>query len=465
MNVLPSRLTLGDLRRHALESGIGYLLDPREPVDWNAPLGPAVNDSRDATPNALFVALPGENADGHRFIPDALARGASAVIAGRSLDPLPSGAITWVVPEPLVALQGLAAWWRGRFSDLPVIGITGSVGKTTAKDVLAAALGSRLSVLASPRSFNNEIGLPLTLLSLTGAHRAVVLEMGIYDIGDIAFLAGIAKQNIGVVLNVEAVHLARAGTIERVAAAKAEMITTLTLDGISILNHDDPRTAAMRALASGPVTTFGLTEGADWQGVDLEAHQEGLRFTTVHQGRRTRIHTALPGAHHAYALLAAAAVMEAVGIAPEAIPAALEAVPVSAARQKLRSGLEGRLIIDDRYNASPLSMRAALDLTAAQPGPRRVAILADMLEMGDIAAESHRAIGAYAAERVDVVVGVGPLAKEIVEAAGGTAQWFPDKATLRLGLTKLLREGDVVLVKGSRGMAMEEVVEWLAPTS
>ncbi len=465
MSTQPSRLTLGDLRLHAQQSGIGYLCDPVESVDWSAPLGPAVNDSRDAAPGALFVALPGENADGHRFIPDALARGARAVIAARPTEPRPTGAVTWVVPDPLLALQSLASWWRGRFPTLPVTAITGSVGKTTAKDVIAAALGTHLPVLASPRSFNNEIGLPLTLLSLTANHRAAVLEMGIYDIGDIAFLAGIAKQTIGVVLNVEAVHLARAGTIERIAEAKAEMITTLPSGGISILNHDDPRTSAMRALAPGLVRTFGLIVSADWRGIDLEAHREGLRLTVVHEGRRTPIRTALPGAHHAYALLAAAAVMEVVGIAPAEIPGALEAVPVSAARQKIRQGLEGRLIIDDRYNASPPSMRAALDLTAAQPGPRRVAILADMLEMGDIAVKSHRAIGAYAAKRVDVVIGVGPLAKEMVGAAGGDAQWFPDKAALRLGLADLLREGDVVLVKGSRGMAMEEVVEWLAPTS
>ncbi|MGH2344581.1 MAG: glutamate ligase domain-containing protein, partial [Chloroflexota bacterium] len=155
--------------------------------------------------------------------------------------------------------------------------------------------------------------------------------------------------------------------------------------------------------------------------------------------------------------------LEAVGIAPTEIPAALEVVPASAARQKLHRDAAGRLIIDDTYNASPLSVRAALDLTAAQPGARRVAILADMLEMGEIAVESHRAIGAYAAGRVDLVIGVGPLARQIADAAGGAAQWFPDKAALRTALASLLREGDVVLVKGSRGMEMEEVVGWLAP--
>ncbi|MGH2411501.1 MAG: glutamate ligase domain-containing protein, partial [Chloroflexota bacterium] len=177
------------------------------------------------------------------------------------------------------------------------------------------------------------------------------------------------------------------------------------------------------------------------------------------------IHTTLPGAHHVTTLLAAAAVLEVAGVPVEAIPALLEAVPAQAARQKFRRGLEGRLIIDDSYNASPLSMRAALDLLAAQPGSRRVAILADMLEMGDIAVESHRAIGVYAGERADLVIGVGPLAKEIAAAAGIGAPWFAGKAALRPALADLLREGDTVLVKGSRGMALEEVVGWLLPRS
>jgi UDP-N-acetylmuramoyl-tripeptide--D-alanyl-D-alanine ligase len=158
-------------------------------------------------------------------------------------------------------------------------------------------------------------------------------------------------------------------------------------------------------------------------------------------------------------------VLETAGIPEREIPPILEEVPAQAARQKLRRGREGRMIIDDSYNASPLSMRAALDLLAAQPGPRRVAILADMLEMGEIAVESHRAIGAYAGERADLVIGVGPLAREIVAAAGTGAQWFTDKAALRLALEDLLREGDTVLVKGSRGMALEEVVGWLLPPS
>ena len=463
MTGVPTHLTLADLRCYVQQSGQGLLYPPDATPDWNTPLGPATNDSRTVTPGGLFVALPGEHADGHRFVPDALARGARAVIVTQAPELLPEGAVAWLVPEPLKALQGLAGWWRVQFPDLIAIGITGSVGKTTAKEVTAAALSSQMSTLASLRSFNNEIGLPLTLLSLTGAHRAAVLEMGIYDVGDIAFLAGMARQTIGVVLNVDAVHLERAGSIERIAQAKQEMVDTLQSGGIAVLNHDDPRVRAMRTAAPGPVRTFGLSSGADWQGVDVQPRQDGLTLTLVHQGRRYPLHSALPGRHHAYALLAAAATLEAAGVPVEQIAPALAAVPALTIRQRILRGTDERLIIDDTYNASPLSMLAALDLLATQSAPRRVAILADMLELGEIAVESHRKVGVHAARCADLVIGVGPLAQEIVTAAGAKGQWFADKATLCPALDTILKREDAVLVKGSRGMALEEVVGWLLP--
>lgn len=457
-----ARLTLGALRDYSLQGGPGRLHWTGPEPDWRARLGPAANDSRAIAPGGLFVALPGEQTDGHCFIPDAIGRGATAVIATH----LPGGATDegiayWLVPDTLRALQGLAGWWRGHFTGLPVIGITGSVGKTTAKEVLAAALSASMPVLASPRSFNNEIGLPLTLLSLTGDHRAAVLEMGIYDVGDIAFLAGMARQTIGVVLNVDAVHLERAGSIERIAQAKAEMITTLPPNGVAVLNRDDPRVWAMQAHAPGPVRSFGLRAEADWQGLDLRPLAEGLALTVVHGGARYELRSRLPGAHHAYALLAAAAVLDTFGLEPKAIIEALAAVPAPAARQRLRRCAGDRLVIDDTYNASPLSMLAALDLLAAQSARRRVAILADMLELGPIGEESHRHIGLRAAEVADLVLGVGPLAAIIAEAAGAHGRHFADRATLLEALPTLLAPGDAILVKGSRGMKMEEVAAWL----
>lgn len=460
----PALLTLDHLRRYAGAAGVGTLL-PGADLDWATPLGPAVNDSRAAGLGALFVALPGERTDGHRFAADACARGAAALILGRPPEsdlPPRDGPppLIWLAPDPLLALQGFAAWWRAQFT-LPVVGITGSVGKTTVKEVAAAALATVMPVLASPRSFNNEIGLPLTLLSLNAAHRAAILEMGIFDVGDIAFLARIAGQTIGVVLNVAPVHLERAGSIERIAQAKAEIVSTLPPGGAAILNSDDPRVLAMRAAAPGSVLTFGQSPDADWRGIGIQPLPEGLALTLIRSGIPYPIRSALPGVHHAHALLAAAAILEAVGVPIEAIAPALAAVPALAARQRLLKGRAGRQIIDDTYNASPPSVLAALDLLSARPGPRRVAILGDMLELGALSQESHRQIGETAAAHADLVLAVGPMARGIADAAGAAARWFPDKAALRTQLEELLAPGDVVLVKGSRGMAMEEVVGWL----
>jgi UDP-N-acetylmuramoyl-tripeptide--D-alanyl-D-alanine ligase len=458
----PARLTLNALRRYLDQGGEGQLIASAGDPDWTAALGPAVNDSRNVTAGSLFVALPGEHVDGHRFAAAAAMQGAAVVLVARIPDDLEgSAAAIWQAAEPLRALQDFARWWRNQFPDLIVIGVTGSVGKTTTKDVIAAALATEMPVLASPRSFNNEIGLPLTLLSLRGEHRAAVLEMGIYDVGDIAFLAAIARHTIGLVLNVDAVHLERAGSIERIAAAKQEIVSTLPAAGVAVLNADHPRVAAMRAAAPGPVITFGFGEDADWRGADVRSELDGLELTIVHAGRRYALCSPLPGRHHAIALLAAAAVLDAAGVPVERIPSALAAVQVPAARQKFLRGTGDRLIIDDTYNASPLSVAAALDLLASRPAPRKVAILADMLELGAISDESHRAAGEHAAVSADLVIAVGPRARAIADAAGGSAAWFPDKPSLRGALEQLLRPGDAVLVKGSRGMAMEEVVTWL----
>jgi UDP-N-acetylmuramoyl-tripeptide--D-alanyl-D-alanine ligase len=467
MSEVPDRLTLDDLRQYVAESGDGLVRVTVAEPDWAAPLGPAVNDSRDVAPGGLFVALRGEHTDGHRFAAAAAKRGAAALLLARLPDEemSPQPPVIWLAPDPLRALQDLARWWRARFPRLHVIGITGSVGKTTAKDVIAGALATSMPVLASPRSFNNELGLPLTLLALRGDHRAAVLEMGIYDVGDIALLAGIARQNVGVVMNVDAVHLERAGTIERVAQAKQEIIDTLPSDGVSILNFDDDRVRAMARAAPRLVLTFGLQSGADWLGVDLEPLPDGLALTLVREGARFPIESPLPGRHHAHALLAAAATLEAVGVPRPNIAEALAAVPASAARQQFRQGASGRLVIDDTYNASPLSLHAALELLGAQRASRKVAILADMLELGPASEERHREVGERAGRLADLVIAVGPQARAIADAAGRNAAWFPDKTALREHIDGLLEPGDAVLVKGSRGMGMEEVVAWLLPAS
>ncbi len=460
------RLILEDVRRFVRESGEGTLQILGADPDWQATLGPAVNDSREVLPGSLFVALPGEHTDGHRFATAAVERGALAVLVTHVPgDFSGSTVVVWLAPDSLVALQRFAAWWRSRFPGLVAIGVTGSVGKTTTKDVIAAALAAEMPVLANPRSFNNEIGLPLTLLSLTSDHRAAVLEMGMYDVGDIAFLARLARQTVGVVLNVDAVHLGRAGTIERIAQAKREIIDTLSKDGTAVLNADDPRVLAMRAAAPGPVITFGLQPGADWQATHIASSADGLALTLNRSGRAFALSSPLPGRHHVSALLAAAAVLEVTGAPFDRIAAALAAVPAPAARQRFLRGANGCTIIDDTYNASPLSMIAALDLLAAQDAERRVAILGDMLELGPISEEKHRLVGEHSTGVADLVIAVGPEARGIADAAGHIARWYREKSALHADIETLLRPGDTVLVKGSRGMAMEEVVAWLAATS
>jgi UDP-N-acetylmuramoyl-tripeptide--D-alanyl-D-alanine ligase len=459
-------LLLDDLRRFVRESEEGTLEILGAEPDWQVPLGPAVNDSRDASAGSLFVALSGEHTDGHLFAAAAEARGALVLLVAR----VPEGVgrkpvVIWQAPDPLAALQHFASWWRCQFPGLSAIGVTGSVGKTTAKDVIAAALGSVMPVLASPRSFNNELGLPLTLLSLTAEHRAVVLEMGMYDVGDIAFLARLARHTVGVVLNVDAVHLERAGTIERIAMAKQEIIDTLPPDGVAVLNGDDSRVLPMRAAAPGRTITFGLHSGADWRAAGVESDADGLTLTLHHLDRTAVLRSPLRGRHHVHALLAAACVLEAMGLPFDPIVAALAAVPAPAARQRYLSGAGRSTIIDDTYNASPLSMVAALDLLAAQGRGRTVAILGDMLELGPISREKHRMVGEHAARTADLVIAVGEEARHIADAAGGGARWYADKAALQAGVESSLRPGDTVLVKGSRGMAMEEVVAWLVATN
>ena len=461
-----SGLLLSDLRCFVHERSAGALEVLGAEPNWQAPLGPAVNDSRDACSGSLFVALTGEHTDGHRFAAAAAERGALVLlVAHRPEDAGRTPVVLWLAPDPLAALQGFAAWWQSQFPGLTAIGVTGSVGKTTAKAVIAAALGSEMPVLASRRSFNNEIGMPLTLLSLTAEHRAAVLEMGMYDIGDISFLARMARHTVAVVLNVDAVHLERAGTIERIARAKQEIVDTLPPDGVAVLNGDDPRVLAMRAAAPGTVITFGLQAGADWQATQVEASADGLMLTLSRAGRTGVLRSPLRGRHHVYALLAAAGVLEAAGIEFESILAALSAVPAPAARQRYLHGAGGCTIIDDTYNASPLSMVAALDLLAAHDAGRRVAILGDMLELGPISEEKHRLVGEHSAKTADLVIAVGAEARYLAESAGQVARSYPDKAAMQAEIESLLAPSDTVLVKGSRGMAMEEVVAWLEATS
>jgi UDP-N-acetylmuramoyl-tripeptide--D-alanyl-D-alanine ligase len=440
-----------------------------------------VVDSRDATQGSLFVALRGQNRDGHQFIAQAFANGAAAVIAERppaeagcsvlALDGLVPGRagitapVCLVVPDSLGALQQLASRWR-RQHPVRVVGITGSVGKTTVKELAAAVLGQRFRTLKSEGNYNNEIGLPLTLLRLEPPHRRVVLEMGMYGPGEIAKLAEIALPHVGVVTNVGPTHLERLGTIERIAQAKAELPQALppaSEGGVAILNADDDRVRAMSGLTRARVFSYGLKPEADlWADEIQSAGLEGIRFQ-LHFGREA-VHCRLPmlGRHSVHTALSAAAVGLVEGLGWEEIVAGL-ADQSPQLRLVAVPGPCGATLVDDTYNSSPASCIAALNLLGELDG-RKWAVLGDMYELGSYELEGHKLVGRRVRDVADVLVTVGGLGRVIGEEA--IAAGMPPSAVHSVGtnahaselLLTLLEPGDMVLIKGSRGMKMEELV-------
>jgi UDP-N-acetylmuramoyl-tripeptide--D-alanyl-D-alanine ligase len=428
-------------------------------------LGAAV-DSREVLDGNLFVALPGERTDGHRFVGDAIAAGAAAVVVARPPEPAlpPDANVTVVqVDDALRGLQAIAADWRKRFDPL-VVGVTGSIAKTSAKEAIATVLASALVTLKNEGNKNNEIGLPLTLMRLRPDHQAAVLEMGMYTGGEIADLAAMARPEIGVVTAVQGVHLSRIGTIEAVEKAKGELVEALPSDGVAVLNADDERVRRMAARTNARVVTYGFAADADVRAEAVEsAGLEGMRFTLVAAGERQD--AAIPGlgrlaVHNA---LAAAAVGLAAGLDPGRVVAAL-ARGWSAPHRGAIVRAGGVTIVDDAYNASPASVEAALELLAGLPG-RRFAVLGEMLELGAEDEEGHERVGAAAAAVVDRLVVVGDGAAGIDRGArkagiaSDRSEVVADRRAALDRLLEILRPGDVVLVKASRGIALEVLVE------
>lgn len=469
------RMTIG-LR----ELWIGIGGDPRGALRLpDVAFSEIVIDSRRACEDACFIALPGSRHDGHEFVADALARGAVAALVAR----VPEGVNAAVVdvgaypkapvslpvllrvPDPLTALQRAAAYWRARFP-VRVVGITGSVGKTSTKELTAAVLRQRYRTLWSRASYNNEIGLPLTLLHLDTTHEAVVLEMGAYQPGDIAALCDLAHPQVGVVTLVGVSHLERMGSRERIWQAKSELVRSLPEDGIAVLNWDDAYVRRMADVTAARVLRYGLTPEADlWADNVTSLGLEGIRFTFHYGQDVVPVHLPWLGTHSVHTALAAGAVGLALGLEWEEIVAGLQDKSAQV-RIVVVPGIRGTQIIDDTYNASPESMLAALNLLAELDG-RRVAILGDMLELGHFEETGHRRVGARAAQVVDELITVGPRARWIAEeavAAGLSPEQVhitedPEEAVLKA--REILRPGDVVLVKASRALALERVVDAL----
>jgi UDP-N-acetylmuramoyl-tripeptide--D-alanyl-D-alanine ligase len=420
-------------------------------------------DSRQVQPGDLFIALPGEHRHGQEFIPEAISKGATGIIAQHLPPDLPRQVSFFQVEDTLAALQRLATYWRGKHK-VRVVGITGSVGKTTCKELTAAVLGSAYTVLKSEANLNTEIGLPLTLLRLQPEHERVVLEMGMYGLGEIRLLCEIARPQMGVITNVGPVHMERLGTLEAIAQAKAELVESLPSDGWAILNGDDPRVAAMAERTTARVALFGESPQCSVRGTVLSTSGlEGISFRLTCGDESADVSAPLPGRHNLYNALAAATVGLADGMSLDEVAAALATADVPL-RLRVISGPQGSTILDDTYNASPTSMLAALDLLAELPG-RRLALLGDMLELGSFEEEGHRLVGERAARTTNVLFTLGERARIIGEAAQAAGHqdvcFLASKEKAAAAIRKTLSEGDHLLVKGSRLMALETVIEEL----
>ena len=428
-------------------------------------------DSRRITPGSCYVALRGERMDGHQFVTDALRAGASAALVERAVEVPPElDAALVVVADPLTALHELAAWWRLRH-EVRVIGITGSTGKTIAKEIVADVLSRTHRTLRNEGNLNSETGLPMTLLRLAPEHELAVLEMSMYTVGEIARLAEIARPEVGVVLAVHPAHLERAGSIERIAQAKAELPRALPGDGLAVLNADDPRVAAMGDLTSATVRTFGLGATADVRAEDVESHGlAGTKFTLRAPWGSLRVASATPGRHLVPHALAAAAVAERFAVPLSEVAVALAAGSHAPHRMNVVEAASGARLVDDTYNASPVSVAAALEFLAETPvaaGRRRLAVLGDMLELGPDEERLHREIGARAAQATDGLVAVGERGGWIAEgarSAGGARIAMAadaDEAAVVLDRAFAPGVGDLVLLKASRGIGLDRTVDLL----
>jgi UDP-N-acetylmuramoyl-tripeptide--D-alanyl-D-alanine ligase len=429
-----------------------------------------VVDSRAVTPDCLFVALRGERADGHTFVEQALANGA----AGALVEYLPevAGGQAWplvVVSSTPAALAAMARSALDRYPGLTVVGITGSLGKTTTKEVVAGVLSTQRQVFKSEGNLNSEIGLPMTVLNgLSATTRAepyeiAVLEMAMYQVGDIRLLARLARPRLGVVTSVLPIHLERIGTIERIQQAKQELVEELPSDGVAVLNADDPRVAQMAEATAARVVRYGVAESADVRAERiLSRGLDGVEFDVLHSGQRRPVHLPLLGTHSVYAALAATSVALEQGFSLVEAADALQALSPTL-RLLVVDGVHGSRIIDDSYNASPESVLAALNLLHELPGKRKIGVLGDMLELGSEEESSHLRIGARAANVLDLLIVYGPRSKVTADEARrrGLAQVF--EAETHDDIIQRLRSGlgpgDDVLVKGSLAMGMSAVVQ------
>ena len=411
----------------------------------------AENDSRKLRPGQLFVALKAAR-DGHDFIGRAMEAGAAAALGERQLPQVPM----LVVPDSLAALQQIAAGWRSTLCKTRFIGLTGSVGKTTTKEMTAAACGAVYRTQWTQQNFNNEIGVPRTLLDLHPSTQAAVVEMGMNHAGELSALTRLVRPDVAVITNIGSMHIENLGSREGLCRAKLEILEGLAPDGVAVLHGDEP---LLRAAAPACKTLwFGLGPGNDLRAEEIQLTPTGSSFTAVGFGRRIKLTLPAPGQHNVVNALAAMLAAHCIGVPLEAAAEALGRFVNTGDRLRTYEQA-GYTVIADCYNAGPESMQAAFTVLHSLPTQgRRIAVLGDMLELGDFAPAAHRTVGEQAAALADQILAYGPLSRELAAAAGEKALHFDTPDALLEALKGIARPGDVLLFKASHGMHLEQIL-------
>ena len=432
--------------------------------DLSAKISGITTNSRDCGEGMLFIPIKGNTFDGHDFIRAAFDCGAAAAIADRETDAV-LGKTIILVPNTLTALADIARHYRARF-DIPIAAVTGSVGKTTTKDMLASALAASGNVLKTQGNFNNEIGLPLTLFKLDRSHDMAVLEMGMNHFGEIHNLASIAKPNVAVITNIGMSHIEHLGSQEGILQAKLEVIDFFGEDGLLILNGDDPMLWAKRGSLPCAAVYYGI-ENAEctYRAENIQKSDSGVRFDVVIAGEKYDVSVPVPGEHNVYNALAAIAVARRFGADTELAIRGIANFSASGMRMDIsKSG--GVTVINDCYNASPSSMEAALKVLADTAAERRIAILGDILEMGDFAPDAHRGVGKAVCDcGIDSLIVTGENGVYIAEGAKAAGMsdesiwWFEDNKGINAFLANYINTDDAILIKASRGMKFEQITE------
>lgn len=437
-------------------------------ISDNVEFSGITTDSRAVKEGELFVALSGENFDGHNYCAQAVAAGAAGILVSKEVVDIPSKTAVFKVDNTLAAYQKVANAYRKSFPNLKVFAVTGSNGKTSTKDLLAACLGCKYNVLKTQGNFNNEIGLPKTLLNIDEATDIAVVEMGMRGLGQITELCEIAEPDSGLITNVGETHMELLGSMENIGLAKSEIVENLPADGFAVLNGDNSYVVKAAEKTQAKTVFFGLTEQCDYQGYNIKTSGNGTSFICKEKstGKEAEVKLQLIGEHNVYNALSAIAGAACYGITIEESAVALATARLTGSRQEIIY-IGDITFINDAYNASPASMEAALKTLAeakkAAPAGRTIAVLADMLELGHISEASHRKVGQWAVEnKVDFVLTYGTEAAFISEEAalaGGKTKHCQDRQEAADVLRAMAKAGDIILLKGSRSMQVDKMLE------